>query len=49
MQVALFYYDGFSGFETVLVGLLFRRYDFISVGLENRADLIEDLRQALKE
>ncbi len=36
MRVALFYYDGFSGFETVLVGLLFRGHDFISVALENR-------------
>jgi putative intracellular protease/amidase len=42
MQIALFYYDGFSGFETVLTGLLFRRYDFISVALENREYVSEE-------
>lgn len=36
MQVALFYYDGFSGFEVVLVGLLFRQEDFMCIALENR-------------
>jgi len=36
MQIALFYYDGFSEFEVVLAGLLFRQQDFVSIALENR-------------
>ena len=36
MKIALLYYDGFSEFEVVLVCLFFRRYDLISIALENR-------------
>jgi putative intracellular protease/amidase len=36
MKIALFYYDGFSEFEVVLACLIFRRYDLISIALENR-------------
>lgn len=36
MKVALFYYDDFSEFEVVLVGLLFRRHDFVAIALETR-------------
>jgi putative intracellular protease/amidase len=36
MKFALLYYDEFSEFEVVLVGLIFRRHDFVSVALENR-------------
>jgi 4-methyl-5(b-hydroxyethyl)-thiazole monophosphate biosynthesis len=36
MKIALFYYDEFSEFEVVLIGLLFKPHDFISVALENR-------------
>ncbi len=36
MKVALFYYDGFSEFEIVLACLIFRRFELISVALENR-------------
>lgn len=42
MKIALFYYDGFSGFESVLVGLLFRQFDFLSVALENREYVSEE-------
>ena len=42
MRIALFYYDGFSGFESVLVGLLFKQHDFISVALENREYISEE-------
>ena len=36
MKIALFYYDEFSEFEVVLIGLLFRQHDLISIALENR-------------
>jgi len=36
MNIALFYYDGFSEFEVVLVGLFFKQYDIMSIALENR-------------
>ena len=36
MKIALFYYDEFAEFEVVLIGLLFRRHELISVALENR-------------
>ena len=36
MKIALFYYDGFSEFETVLIGLFFKRHELISIALENR-------------
>lgn len=36
MKIALFYYDEFSEFEIVLVGLLFKKFDLISIALENR-------------
>ncbi len=36
MKIALFYYDGFSEFEVVLIGLLFKKHDLISIALENR-------------
>jgi putative intracellular protease/amidase len=36
MKIALFYYDEFSEFEVVLVCLFFRRYDLITIALENR-------------
>jgi putative intracellular protease/amidase len=36
LKIALLYYDGFSEFEVVLVCLIFRRYDLISIALENR-------------
>lgn len=36
MKTALFYYDGFSEFEVVLVCLIFRRYDLVTIALENR-------------
>ena len=36
MKIALFYYDGFSEFEVVLIGLLFKTHDLISIALENR-------------
>ena len=37
MKVALLYYDEFSEFEVVLVGLVFRGQDFFTIALENRA------------
>lgn len=36
MKIALLYYDEFSEFEVVLVGLIFRQHDLIAVALENR-------------
>ena len=30
MKIALFYYDGFSEFEVVLVGLFFKTHDLTS-------------------
>lgn len=36
MKIALFYYDGFSEFEVVLIGLFFKTHDLISIALENR-------------
>jgi putative intracellular protease/amidase len=36
MKIALFYYDEFSEFEVVLIGLFFKAHDFISIALENR-------------
>jgi putative intracellular protease/amidase len=36
LKIALFYYDGFSEFEVVLVCLIFRRHDFVTIALENR-------------
>jgi putative intracellular protease/amidase len=36
MKIALFYYDGFSEFEVVLIGLLFKKHDLISIALEDR-------------
>jgi len=36
MKIALFYYDEFSEFEVVIACLIFRRYDLITVALENR-------------
>ncbi len=36
MNIALLYYDGFSGFETVIMALLFKRHNLIAVALENR-------------
>jgi 4-methyl-5(b-hydroxyethyl)-thiazole monophosphate biosynthesis len=36
MKIALFYYDGFSEFESVLIGLFFKEHEFIAVALEDR-------------
>jgi putative intracellular protease/amidase len=36
MKIALLYYDEFSEFEVVLICLIFRRHDLISIALENR-------------
>jgi len=36
MKIALFYYDGFSEFEVVLIGLFFKQHDVMSIALENR-------------
>ena len=36
MNIALLYYDGFSGFETVIMALLFKQHNLISIALENR-------------
>ena len=36
MKIALFYYDGFSEFEVVLIGLFFKDHEFITTALENR-------------
>lgn len=36
MKIALFYYDGFSEFEVVLIGLFFKQHELISIALENR-------------
>ncbi|MBN1202676.1 MAG: DJ-1/PfpI family protein, partial [Anaerolineae bacterium] len=36
MKIALLYYDGFSEFEVVLVCLIFRQHDLISVALEHK-------------
>ena len=36
MKIALFYYDGFSEFEIVLIGLFFKEHEFITLALENR-------------
>ena len=42
MKIALFYYDGFSEFEVVLIGLLFKPHDLISIALENREYVSEE-------
>jgi hypothetical protein len=34
MKIALLYYDGFSEFEVVLTGLLFKEYNLVSIALE---------------
>jgi putative intracellular protease/amidase len=36
MNIALFYYDGFSEFEVVLIALLLKDQNFFSIALENR-------------
>jgi putative intracellular protease/amidase len=36
LKIALLYYDEFSEFEVVLIGLIFKPHEFISVALENR-------------
>jgi 4-methyl-5(b-hydroxyethyl)-thiazole monophosphate biosynthesis len=36
MKIALFYYDGFSEFEIVLIGLLLKDQEIITVALEKR-------------
>ena len=36
MKIALFYYDGFSEFEIVLICLFFKEHDLITVALEDR-------------
>ncbi|MBN2556723.1 MAG: DJ-1/PfpI family protein [Anaerolineales bacterium] len=36
MNIAVFYYDGFSEFEIVLACLFFKEHNVISVALENR-------------
>ena len=36
LKIALLYYDEFSEFEVVLVCLIFRRHDLITIALENR-------------
>lgn len=36
MKIAVFYYDGFSEFEIVLLCLFFKEEDVISIALENR-------------
>jgi len=36
VRIALFYYDGFSEFEVVLIGLIFQQHEFMSIALENR-------------
>jgi putative intracellular protease/amidase len=36
LKIALFYYDEFAEFEVVLIGLIFRQHELISVALENR-------------
>ena len=36
MKIALFYYDGFSEFEVVLICLFFKEENVISIALENR-------------
>jgi len=36
MKVALLYYDEFSEFEVVLIGLIFRQHNFITIALEDR-------------
>jgi len=36
MKIALLYYDEFSEFEVVLIGLIFRPHDLIAVALEGR-------------
>ena len=54
MKVALLYYDKFAEFEVVLVGLIFRRHDFITIALENREYRSEECQrfcvdQSIKE
>lgn len=36
MKIALFYYDGFSEFEVVLIGLFFKDHELVTLALENR-------------
>jgi putative intracellular protease/amidase len=36
VSIALFYYDGFSEFEIVLIGLFFKEHELITVALEDR-------------
>ena len=36
LKVAFFYYDGFSEFEIVLIGLFFKKHDLITIALEKR-------------
>ncbi len=36
MKIALFYYDEFCEFEVVLVGMVFKRHEFITIALEDR-------------
>jgi len=54
LKIALLYYDEFSEFEVVLVCLLFRRYDLITIALENREYRSEEYQrfcvdQAIKD
>jgi putative intracellular protease/amidase len=36
LKIALFYYDDFCEFEVVLVGMVFKRHEFITIALEDR-------------
>jgi putative intracellular protease/amidase len=36
MKLVLLYYDGFSEFEIVFIGLLFRRHDLVTVAVQHR-------------
>jgi putative intracellular protease/amidase len=47
MKIALLYYDEFSEFEVVLIGLIFRRHDFIAIALENREYRSEERQRFL--
>ena len=47
MKVALFYYDGFAEFEVVLLGLLLRKHEYISVALEDREYISEERQRFL--
>jgi putative intracellular protease/amidase len=47
MRIALLYYDDFSEFEVVLVGLIFRKHDFITVALEDREYRSEERQRFL--